>query len=226
MKLPDHIKAMLSGRDLADVEAFEAGATHSIEVSCPQCACLMTVALAVKSRAVVETSRYVPAHQYEGKQPTERVNPDTKLLADAERTGVLAAFEKAIEAVPAAQRPNNARDFFLTWLKRLQLYMVPRQVLMAIQAGYGTKGYLEFWQCNGICAVLEDRNLVAFIPTCLLKPVAVGRGTGAPMQAALVGTAAVERWVKGRFGYVPAGATLFQEAMRQRSPGAFDTVRG
>ncbi|HEY8560470.1 MAG TPA: hypothetical protein VIL74_08840 [Pyrinomonadaceae bacterium] len=151
----------------------------------------------------------------------EKVERNRDFLRFAKETGVLDAFEQAVDAA-SMFKPKNLEAFFVNWLETAVKVKTPqfalRQCLLSKDLSAG--GELELWRSGAIGAILQNGNFKVFIPNDLLKG-----GTVESLATADGGITKQERtnlqvWVRTRFGYIEKSSEFSRE-LRKHSIGGF-----
>lgn len=208
--IPERVWALLTDEEKAAHRAFLDGAGHAVAVACPACQHAFEVRLKLSAKV---HSRAALAPRAALTRPE---TPQDRLLAAAEQSGVLDAFRQACEKLKATNRPTDIRAYFVQWAEKKALVAPGPAALAALRTEVPT-GYLELWQWGGVVGVAADQQLWLFVPYDYVK----GLSGGAVLQMRLPAVSQLQVWVRGRFGYVPAEARGFQEALQERSFGGF-----
>lgn len=203
------------------VQRITEGWRHEPHVVCPSCGTTLGVRLRVTAGAVViDDTGAVQAPEPITVEPVG--SPlELQLIADAEQSGLLGAFETAVKAANPNNVPTDVGKFLVIFLKTCRAKKMPRFVVDRYIREMSTE-QLEFWSAQGVVAVVGDKVIRAFVPLSYLL--------GTPMYGigdAIKGRLAVEPeklelWVRGRFGYVPAKSKAFLSAMQRKSLGDFN----
>lgn len=183
-------------------------------VICPHCEKELRVWVELRA-ALPDADEPAP-----GFETSMRFTPaEQKFLEAASAVGLLKAFEAAVhEERPGDSIPKDMQKFFLTFWKLIAPVSVPPVARACWQVEFN--GPIETYGSNGIIAILCGGVLKAFVPNRYLHTVRLPHA-GPGRRPAIPTTELLERWVKGRFGYVPAEAGSFGAAMRQRNKGEF-----
>lgn len=209
--IPERVQALLTPEEREHLEELIGGVLRPT-FRCPSCSAEVSVRLSVSFRGTsLVHDEKTPPQYILSRPPLE-----ARALEAARAAGLMEAFAHATTTEKEhAGVPDDLDEFFLQFWKHAGPISVARHVLGEWIREFG--GRIVALQYQGVIAVLSDDQLVAFVPKRLTITVRV------PGGPAVATDGAREQWRKGRFGYVPASARVFGEALRQRNIGAFDS---
>lgn len=230
--IPERVWELLTDDERENLRQIAEGWRYDPRVECPSCGCQIAVRLRVTAGAVrisedgsvvkPEPQPVEPVGSSFDAKAAREASEDVAFLLEAERSGVLAAFIEALrESNNAQDKANDLSAVFLHWFKLAKPTIVPQFALTAAKERFG--GYIEFFASNGVVVIVADGALKQFMPQRLITGTRVRTLGGSGHRRIVAEEQAVE-WVRGRFGYVPADAPLFNAAMRQKSPGNFGRI--
>jgi len=184
-------------------------------ITCPHCHAPVRLDVELVACAPLEAAPVV-----EKLPPAVGSASDRAFLAEAQATGLLEAFGRAVEVEKAHSGvPEDLGAHLLTFWRTATTQKVPAILLADWIQEFG--GFIEVIGSEGVWAVLSDGRLQTFVPVRLTRPASPSGGR----RSVGISTAETyQSWRKGRFGYVPAGARVFGEALRQRNLGAFGAL--
>lgn len=215
--IPERVWEMLSEEERDALQAAVDGFRHQPTFCCPSCQAEVAVKLKVSfGKVALEAAREKTPAAY----VFARSHVDLRVLEAAKTSGLMNAFVSTVKAEKEfAGVPSDMDEFFLEFFKKAATVDVPCITLTAWADEFG--GRIEVWGHQGILAILSDGTLRAFFPKRLTEPVAV---SGKGPRPKVSNEASFALWTKGRFGYVPAGAGAFGQALRQKNIGKFGAL--
>lgn len=142
------------------------------------------------------------------------------LIKQAQISGLLKAFGEAVEQRGGMSSPRSMERFLVTFLRTMAVSRVPEYVIRHYNAEYGRRP-LEFWQGQGVCAVIVDGRIRAFVPLQIFKGHMVKSVRGENTKRMGGDEQTLQAWTKTRFGYVPDSAVVFARELRRKSIGEF-----
>jgi hypothetical protein len=220
MLIPDRLWTQMTETEQQLVQETMAGLRRGgRDVACPHCA--KTIRIVTTHAAIGKPDAALDHPAPPAPEPKPVVRSKEQLVLEAARmSGLLASF---IATVTAEKQhggvPSDMDAFFLLFFRTAQPIKVSAILLASWKQEFG--GFIEVWQGNGIVAVLSDGELRTFVPNRLTQPTPL---PGPGQRLTISNTASYERWVKGKFGYVPAGARNFGTALRQAHTGNFGAI--
>jgi hypothetical protein len=209
--IPDRVWDLLTDEERVRLREIVDGWRHEPRIVCPQCHAPIGVRLKITAGAVaLDLEPVPPVVPLVGAK-------DAELLDAAKSTGMFDAFAHAVqEERQYAGAPADMPAFFLRFWSLLAPVTVPRLALAAWIDEFG--GRIQVFGAEGILLVTSDGVAKLFIPNRFVR---ASLSSSKDDPQIVPRAAHFERWVKGKFGYVPAGASRFTEALRQRNVGAF-----
>jgi hypothetical protein len=218
--VPERLWVLMTPDEQATVNDVVEGWRYEPRFPCPHCGGGMAIKLKVTAGAFridAETGQLdKPAPPPQPAPPSAQDRADANFLDKVGRDGTLEAFADAVRVTRATGMPSEMGQYFLSFLRTLVKLKMPAVAAARMRQEW-PEGKLYFRCAQGIVAVFVDDAIRQFVPQDML----IGVKTKGGVRVASGGD--IERWVKGRFGYVPDGGA-FSQAMSQRSVGAFGAL--
>ena len=218
--IPARVWALMTPEEQAEHHGLVKEFFYTPTGNCPGCGAELQVRLSVsvKDMRLGDPSLRAPASTKPERLTIDNRTPhEVRLLAEAAEGGMLAAFEKAVLEEKQGTAPSNIGQFFLDFFRLARPVAVPRATLDIYTRRYNAS--IAVFQSNGVAAIVSGDIVKEFAPYSLMRtrPRQAGRLPGrlSPQPEQL------ERWVKGRFGYVPATSKVFSDALRESNVGGF-----
>lgn len=222
--ISERVWALMTDEERVHVRAIVDGWKFDPITNCPACGARIGMKVRLTTSAVhLDAPDVAPpttddAPPWLGRLPLA----EQRVLAEAQATGLLAAFEAAVQEEKGAMSPKNVPKFLLEFLATARVDMVPRFILD--EYGDQFEGRLEFYSAQGIFAVVVDGVTRAFFPKSRMEGQRLKRSVPGQMAARFQSNDRMVEWIRGKFGYVPRDAKLFGAAMRQPNKGKFGTL--
>ncbi len=212
--IPARVWELLTEDERVRLQEVLDGWRYQPNIVCPCCQTALGVRLKITAGAIVlETEPPPPVKPQLGAK-------DKELLDAAKSTGIFEVFSHAVrEAMQYMGVPSDMEAHFLRFWARLIEVSVPRAAMATWITEFG--GYIRVYSSDDILLVTSDGIAKQFVPNRFVR---ASHSTKNDDPQIVPRSAHFERWVKGKFGYVPAGANRFTDALRQRNIGAFGRV--
>lgn len=218
--IPEHLWAQLTVEEQTAIQDTMKGLRRRGRViTCPHCAGEVHIMVDMVARKPQDDANTSPTPP----QIPKRTEIDARFLEAAGASGLLTAFEEAIREERAlAGIPTDIPGFFLTFWSLAEPVKIPMIAKASWQMEFDAP--VESYGANGIVAILAGGQLRAFVPNRFLHVARAALIPGGGRRPAISTAPLLERWVKGRFGYVPAEGGAFGQQMKQRSKGGFGRI--
>ena len=143
---------------------------------------------------------------------------EIEILEQAEKSGVLKMFEEALREA-MSRPPTKVNKAFLQALRTLKKTSIPGPMLRRLGEELKTSyDSLTAWESHLVIFVSVDNQLRYFIPKYLWEdPVPKNDQIVINGLSALKEKTSMKNWLRSGKGYVPAGACLFINELREQS---------
>jgi hypothetical protein len=182
------------------------------------------------------TLRDVVALKLHEPEPKAKAKPEwtpeqvaeRNVLARAESSGILKAFEEAVESRANGQTPGHIPSYFLHYLRTMTPRLIPQRILDVLLEAY-PDAFITVFASQGVACVVVEGVIRLFIPVekllgLSLRKLGRSSSVGVTQPRMDVDESEIRNWIKTRRGYVPAGSTEFLSALRQPTMGSYDAL--
>lgn len=230
--IPDRVWELLTDEERAKLKDIVNGWRHEPHIFCPSCGASLGVKLKISAGVVrmmdEEAQTVTDVKQAIAKLPNDvasvqALRLEQDFINDAERSGLLKAFEQAVVEDKPTNIPSDMRKHFLAFFRTAAAKQVPSFALDYFKDQYD--GRLQFWSSQGVMAVTADGIVRHFVPLRFISGASITSiGTNKMRGRLMADDRDLDVWVKGRFGYVPLSSQNYMDAIRQKNVGKFGAI--